>query len=166
MAKRKNAAPVRELASWDEVDRALREICECEIGIEKLESDMNMKINDAKAEAEKLGKPLKTAIGILTEQIQSFVEGSRAEMEGKSKFLNFGTVGFRQSTSISYSTKKTEKIIEALKQFGMLNCITVKETINKEALKLYPERDIVKVGAAKKVEDRFYCETDHEKLKG
>lgn len=163
---RKTKPSVPELKSWDDVNRALREIGECEIGIEKLEAEMNMKINDAKVEAEKLGKPLKTAMALLEEQMQAFVEENRADMVGKSRDMNFGTVGFRQSTKITYNTRKTEEILEKLEELGMLNCILVKKSINKDALKLYPDRDIAKVGAKRKVEDSFYCEANLEKLRG
>lgn len=166
MGKKTKSAPVNELASWDEVDKALREIAECEIGIETLEADMNRKINDAKVEAEKLGKPLQTAIEVLEKQIQAFVEDNSSDLTGKSKYLNFGSVGFRKVTRISYSTKKTDEILESLKKHGMINCILVKESINKEALKLYSDKEITKVGAKRVVEERFYCEADREKLKG
>jgi phage host-nuclease inhibitor protein Gam len=164
MARRTKQA-VPELQSWDDVNRALREIGECEIGIEELEAKMNIKINDAKLEAEKLGTPLKNAIAVRVEQIEAFVGENRDALIGKSKDLNFGTVGYRQSTSITYSTRKTEQVLEKLEEFGMLNCILVKRSVNKEALKLYPDKDIAKVGARRKIEDKFYCEADLAKLR-
>ena len=163
---RKVKADVPELKSWDDVNKALKEIGECEIGIETLEADMNREINDAKAKAEKLGNPLKTAISVLEAQIKAFVEENKDDMEGRSKEMNFGTVGFRKSTRISYSTKKTDEILEKLKKYNMLNCINVKESINKEALILYPVKEINKVGAKKIEEDNFYYEADRERIKG
>ncbi len=165
MAKRVKTS-VDELKSWDEVDRALREIGECEIGIETIEAEMNMAINDAKIKAEKLGKPLKTAITVLEAQIKAFVEESKSSMESKSRDMNFGIVGFRQSTSISYSASKTAEILEDLKKYGMTDCILIKESINKDVLKLRTDKELNKVGVKRKVVDNFYYETDREKIKG
>ena len=63
-------------------------------------------------------------------------------------------------------TKKIEKIIANLKKFGMENCIKISETVNKDVLSTYSDKDIAKVGATKKVEDKFWCEADLEKIRG
>jgi phage host-nuclease inhibitor protein Gam len=157
---------VEELSTWDEVDQALRKIGECEIGIETFEADMNREINDAKAKAEKLVKPLQTAMTVLEAQVRSFVTERKKELDGKSRALTFGTVGFRQATSITYSTKKTEEILERLKKLGMTNCIAVKESISKAALALYPDKELNKAGVTRKVEDQFFCDADREKIRG
>lgn len=78
----------------------------------------------------------------------------------------FGKVGFRLNSSVSVPTKKLYKIIENLRKFGMENCIKVTETVNKDILGTYSNADIAKVGAVKKVEDKFWCEADKEKIRG
>lgn len=165
MAKRVKTS-VEELKSWDEVDRALREIGECEIAIETLEADMNREINDAKSKAEKVAKPLKTAITVLEAQVKAFVEDNKSSLEGKSRDMNFGTVGFRQATSITYSASKTAEILEALKKHGMTDCIIAKESVNKDALKLHTDKEIERVGAKRKTADSFYYDTDRERIRG
>jgi hypothetical protein len=47
----------------------------------------------------------------------------------------------------------------------MEDCITVKETVNKEVLNKYTDKEIFSVGAARKTEDKFFMDTDHEKVK-
>ena len=162
MKKGKNI-PV--LQSWDEVDNCLREICECEIAISTITAEMNIAINDAKEKAKNLSDPLKKRADQLAVLIEAYVENARADMDGKTKVLNFGKVGFRQSSSISVPLRKQESIIKNLKEFGMVNCILTKETVNKEALEKYPDDDIAKVGASRKVEDRFFLEADREKIR-
>ena len=61
-----------ELNSWDDVNKSLKIIGECEIAISTIEAEMNLKINDAKTEADKLIKPLK-------EQIKTAKEKSEAK---------------------------------------------------------------------------------------
>ena len=161
----KTMAAEMELESWSEVDLSLRKIAECELALDTIEADMNMKVNDAKMEAKKLADPLKGVIEDHRKLIQDYVEGHRAELEGKSRQLMFGRVGFRQSNSVSVPAKKVSKIIENLRRFGMNNCIQITEKINKDVLASYDEADIVKVGATVKTADRFFCEPDKEKVR-
>ena len=165
MAKKaKSTEPA--LSSWEEVDRCLREIAECEIALGEVEAEMNIGINDLKEKAAKLGKPMQDNIKRLEARIKGFVEDNKADMEGKSRQLNFGKVGFRQSTSVTIPNKKIDAIIKNLKKFGMADCIITKESINKEILVRYPEKEIAKVGASRTVEDRFFLEADKERIKG
>ena len=161
----KNAMAEIELRSWAEVDQSLKKVAECELALDTIEAEMNMKVNDAKAEAKKLAEPLQEVIEDQKKLIQDYVDGHRAELEGKSRQLTFGRVGFRQATSISVPTKKVGKIIENLKKFGMGNCIKITETVNKDVLATYDDKDIVKVGASVKTVDRFFCEPDKEKVR-
>ncbi len=155
-----------ELKNWDDVNRALKLKGECELSIDTLEADMNLKINDIKQETERLSKPLKEKIKQLEYEIKDFTEENKSEIDGRTKVLMFGKVGFRLSSSVSVPTKKLSKIIENLRKFGMENCIKVTETVNKDILGTYSNADIAKVGAVKKVEDKFWCEADKEKIRG
>lgn len=154
-----------ELKSWDDVDMALRLKGECELGLDTIEADMNMRINDIKQESEKLAKPLKEKIKLLEGQIKEYAEENKTDIEGRTKNLTFGKVGFRLSSSVAVPTKKLSKIIDNLRKFGMENCIKITETVNKEILETYSDKDIAKVGAARKVEDKFWCEADKEKIR-
>lgn len=150
------------LESWDDVNLTMKEIGECQIEIDKIEADMNMKISDTKLEYEMKAQTFKDRIAKLEIDLKDFVESNKHELDGKSKVLNFGRTGFRQSTKIVL--RKVENIIKNLKAYGMKDCINVKETVNKDNLKKYPDEDIAKVGATKKVEDVFWYEVDKEKL--
>jgi phage host-nuclease inhibitor protein Gam len=151
------------LKNWDDVNLNMKEIGECQMEIDKIEAEMNAKISDIKLEAEMEAKHYKESIKKLELQIKDFVEMSKAELDGKSKVLNFGKTGFRKSTKIV--TRGVNKIIKNLKAFNMKDCIKIKESINKDVLKKYSDEDIAKVGAMKKVEDVFWYEVDREKLK-
>ncbi len=150
------------LESWDDVNLTMKEIGECQIEIDKIEADMNMKISDTKLEYEMKAQTFKDRIAKLEIDLKDFVESNKHELDGKSKVLNFGRTGFRQSTKIVL--RKVENIIKNLKAYGMKDCINVKETVNKDNLKKYSDEDIAKVGATKKVEDVFWYEVDKEKL--
>lgn len=151
------------LKSWDEVDLHFKEIGECEMAIERIEAEMNEKIQDVKLEAEMAAKPLKDRIEKLGREVKEFVELNRGEIRGKTKVLNFGRTGFRQSTKII--VRSVQAVINALKARRMDDCIIVKESVNKDRLREYPDEVIAAVGAGKKVEDVFWYEVDRERLK-
>lgn len=138
------------IKSWDDVNKALKLKGECELSLDTLEAEMNLKINDIKLETEKLSKPLKNKIKQLDESIKEFTEENKADIEGRTKVFMFGKVGFRLVNTVSVPTKKLGKIIENLKKFGMENCIKVTESVNKDILGTYSNADIAKVGATKK----------------
>ena len=150
------------LQSWEEVDAVLKEIAENEMEIEAITTDMNKEIHDIKQIAEEKSKKHQERIKVLSLYVQEFTERNRDEIKGKTKVLNHGSVGFRQSTKVVLS--KVEQIIEKLKKFKMTDCINVKETVNKDVLRKYPADDILKVGGSLKVEDVFWYETDREEL--
>jgi len=153
-----------ELKTWEEVDTALREIAECEISLNEVDGNMNIAINDAKEIAAKLAKPMQTRIKTLQVLVKAFVETNKADISGKTKVLNFGKVGFRQTSRVSVPTKQIDAIIENLRKHGMGDCIVTKETINKEVLEKYPDNEIIKVGASRKIDDKFWMETDKTKI--
>lgn len=154
-----------ELQSWTDADRSMKKLAECALALDTIEAEMNMKINDAKEEAKKLAAPLQIVIAEQERLLQDFTEGHRAELDGKSKQLTFGQVGFRQTTSVSVPSKKLEKVLENLKKFGMENCIKVTESVNKNVLATYAAKDIAKVWASVKTTDKFFCEPDKEKVR-
>ena len=156
------------LKNWEDVDMNLKEIGEYLLQIEQIEADMNQKISDLKLEAELQAKPLKDSIKVLERQIKDFAEVSREDLGNKkTKFVNFGKLGFRKSTKIKLprAANKVIEVIKRLKNYGMTDCvIQPPEKIDKDALKKYPEADILKVGATLDVEDVFWYEVDREKL--
>lgn len=46
----------------------------------------------------------------------------------------------------------------------MADCINVKETINKDTVKSYPENDILRIGGYLQRSDSFWYETDKDSL--
>lgn len=152
------------LKTWEDADLNLAEIAEIDMKLLAVEADMNLKIAEAKQAAFLQEETLKERKEKLAHEIKEFAENNRSEfIDMKTKILTFGKVGFRQSTSIVIS--KVNQVIEALKIKAMLDCITVKESVNKEVLRNYPDEVIAAVGARKKVEDVFWLEPDYEKLK-
>lgn len=155
------------LKSWEDVNEALREIALEEIVLSDIDGDMNKQIIGIKKVAEQECKPHKDRIDKLSKDIKEYVEEHRDDLgKKKTKTLNFGEVGFRQSTTISIPKAK-DKVAEILKRLrarGMKDCIVVKEDISKEALRQYGEDKVLAVGAGWKQKDVFWYEAAKEKL--
>ena len=157
MARKRMEDP--SLKSWDEVNAALKLIRDNEIELELIEADMGKKIADIKEQA----VPYRDDIKKLELQGKEVVTLNKAELKGKSREMDFGKVGFRMSTKLMLP-KKVEKVIKTLKKYGMGDCITVKESVNKDILKTYDEKTILSVGGTLKKEDTFWYETNREEL--
>ncbi|MCL6558448.1 MAG: host-nuclease inhibitor Gam family protein [Firmicutes bacterium] len=151
-----------KLKSWEDVSLNLKEIGECQLAIEGIEAALNEKISDLKLEAAVQAKPYQDSIKKLELEIKEFTEENKVDIKGKTKFMDFGKVGFRQSTKIII--KSIQAVLNGLKARRMDDCITVTETVNKERLREYPDEVIAAVGASKKTEDVFWYEVDKEKL--
>ncbi len=147
------------LQDWDAVDMALKAIAEANNELAVINGSMNMQINALKEASDSMAKPYKEEIKKQELLIKEFTQANRADMKGKSRRLTFGTVGFRASTKLSLP-KEIKKVITLLKKSGMEDCITVKEGVNKDILKTYDEKDILKVGGKLSREDTFYYETE------
>lgn len=163
MAKSKSIEP--SIGSWEEADQLLKDTAEYEIVLNEIEAEMNIQINEIKEKAAKMAAPILKNIKNHYIRLQQFTEENRQDLSGKSKQLNFGKVGFRKVTAVSIPKNKSELLIKNLKKFNMTDCIITKESINKEILIRYPDKDIAKIGASLKTSDKFYLETDKEKLK-
>ncbi|MEG2344175.1 MAG: host-nuclease inhibitor Gam family protein [Acidaminococcaceae bacterium] len=153
---------IDNLNSWDEVDANLKLIGEIDNKVRKIEAEMNDKIAEIKAKADAKIKYLVVEKERMELEIKDYAETNRADLSGKTKIMTFGQLGFRQSTSII--VKKVQAVIAELKVRKLLDCITVKESVNKDNLRKQPEEVIVSLGCTKKVEDVFWYEPDYEKL--
>lgn len=164
MARKKVPTEPR-LKSWDEVDAAMKEIMECEGCIDEITVALNRAVAVAKEEADKKARPAYERLKQLEYDVKEFTISRREEMEGKTKQLNFGRTGFRASTKLVVPPSQSADVIVALKRYGMNDCVTIKESVNKEALKRYPSDDILKTGAYLKSTDEFWYEIEKQDLK-
>lgn len=145
------------LKNWEQVDEALKTIAEAGNELEMLHSAMNLQVDALKKQFDEAARPYHEKIKQNELLVKEFASASRMGMDGKSKKLTFGIVGFRMSTKLGLP-KDVAKVIANLRKYGMEKCITTKESVNKDILKTYEEKDILKVGGKLQKEDTFYYE--------
>lgn len=163
--KRIEEAPA--ITTWEQANDALREIAQEQIEISDIEGAMQTQIIGIKKIAEQESKPHNDRIAKLEHDLKDFTETHRSDLgKAKTKVLNFGEIGYRLSTSVSLPTakEKVEEIIRRLKARRMDECIIVKESISKDALKKYGEDTVNAVGATWKQKDVWGYDVYADKL--
>lgn len=161
MARKRVTEP--QLKNWEEVDACLKVMGDAENRISVITAEMNAAIAEAKKAAEEKAAQYKEMIKQNEGKIKEFTTVRKEELKGKSRQLTFGTVGFRQSTKLLLP-QDTGEVILKLRENGMVDCINVKETINKDTVKSYPEEDILRIGGYLQRADSFWYETDKDTL--
>lgn len=161
MARKRVTEP--QLTSWEQVDECLKVMSDAENQISVIMAQMNTAIAQIKSDAEEKAVQFKETIKQNEGKIKEFTTIRKEDLNGKSKQLTFGTVGFRQSTKLLLPSDTAEVIVK-LRENGMADCVSVKETINKDTVKSYPEEDILRIGGYLQRTDTFWYETDKDRL--
>ena len=161
MARRKvTAAPV--LADWAAVDGALRDIRECEHALTELGVDRDRRIDGVKEEYSKMALPLQNRIKKLEADVKAYADAHRAELTGKSRTLNFGTVGYRISSRLILPASKAAEAIATLKALGRKEFVKTTETLDRAALLRQPVELLNQIGAYIQQRDEFYYDVSGE----
>ena len=151
------------LQNWDDVDKALKELGELNIKKTRLEGYQTLKINEIKAETEKMAGTLQTKIKKIEKNIERFTNARKDEfVDKRTKKLNFGEISYRLVKSFKINNEKNAII--SLKTMNLDFCIDKKEKINKESLKECDTDLLEKAGISFKVEDKLKIEPNFEKL--
>ena len=161
MARRKvTAAPV--LTDWAAVDSALRDIRECQHALTELGVDRDRRIDAVKDEYSKMALPLQNRIKKLEGDVKAYADAHRAEMTGKSRTLNFGTVGYRISSKLVLPAAKAAEAIAALKALGRKEFVKTTETLDRAALSRQPAEFLEQIGTYIRQSDEFYYDVSGE----
>lgn len=161
MARRKvTAAPV--LPDWAAVDGALRDIRECEHALTELGVDRDRRIDSVKEEYSKMALPLQNRIKKLEGDVKAYADAHRAELTGKSRKLNFGTVGYRISSRLILPASKAAEAIATLKALGRKEFIKTTETLDRASLLRQPVELLNQIGAYIQQRDEFYYDVSGE----
>lgn len=168
MAARTRKTEFCTLNNLDDVNEALRSMGDYDRRIEAVNADMQRRINEVRAEAEAMARPLIEARAGLETQVGLYAKGRYAEFKKvRTKVLTFGEFGFRQSTSAKCpsSPDSVAEVIEKLRERGMTDCIKqVPDTINRAVLRTYDADAVAAVGCELVVKDAFFCEPLRDEL--
>jgi phage host-nuclease inhibitor protein Gam len=126
----------------DQVVEAIAEIGRRQRERDRIQADMNDELARIKERYEEEGKPHADAIRALSDGVHLYCEAHRDELTqgGKTKTANLssGEIRWRMRPP-SVVLKGIDKIIEALRAFGLARFIRTKEEIDKTAILAEPE---------------------------
>jgi len=152
------------LADWNEVDQKLRRIGEIDIALGAIEGTMTLRINGIKEEYEEEVETRKAERQLLEESVTAFAEDHKEEFAKiRSKDLTFGYVAYRVVRSIYIRSK--EATVAALHALKLDQYVRTIEEPDKEAMTDLDDKVLAKVGAKRKVEDKFRIEPNIERIK-
>lgn len=127
-----------KLANMTDVNYALKIIGEKKGFISKKEADMNFKLNQIKEKFEAEVETEQKEIDTLTSDVQAFCVNNKELFEKvRSKVLNFGTVGFRNTPpKVTLLNKKynMKTVLELVNKIFTGNYVRVKEELDKDAI--------------------------------
>ena len=157
--KPKNVIPVRSLP---DVDDHLFKIAQMRTHLKRIDADAEEEINNIRERAAKVAEPLKDEIEKLEAGIFAFSEMEKNTLftKAKSVELNFGFIGYRQSTKISIKASTVDK----LREMGLQDAILIKESANKDIMATYPDEILKQADAKRIVEDNFWYEVKEEEI--
>ncbi len=143
-----------QFENWNDVDHALKRIGELDRHLGWIEATSNEKIDAIKAASKEDAAPLAAEKQGLEAAMKEYCEANRGEFaKVKTRDLIFGSVGFRLSTKVVI--KRVADTLQALKDFGLTQCIRFKEEADKEAMKALDSETLASVGATLKTENAF-----------
>ncbi|MGJ0149700.1 host-nuclease inhibitor Gam family protein [Campylobacter lari] len=156
-----------EIKSFEDVNLALKKIAELSVKIEKINGDVTLACNEIKeARAGKI-KVLNDELKYMEQCISTFCENNKHEFaEKRSKEFTFGKIGYRISESVPLPRvkEKLEALVKAFKSYGLNDCISYKEELNKDAIVGLEDSTLVKLGLKRVVKDNFRIEPRIESL--
>lgn len=159
MARKALSTPA--LNSYEQADDALRRIGELDRQIELSTAATDEAIDQVKQGHKAYCEPLLTQKADLERQLKEFAESRRADFAStRTRELMFGEIGFRRSSAVVI--KKIGDTLTALKGLGLMQCVRVKEEIDKEAMRTLSDETLANVGAALVTKDAFGYEIKRE----
>ena len=133
-------------ASRAEADEAIRIIGDYQRQRSDLQTAMNTRLAEIKADFEQRAQPIAESMRMLSHGVQTWAEANRGELlkaGGKTVKLGNGELRWRTRPP-SVTVRAAGLVIEALKRLGLDRFIRTKEEIDKEAILADPEavRDV------------------------
>lgn len=159
---RKRISGTMQIKSLDDANQALAEIGRLTMRLEAIDGKAAEKIGKIKEEAAKSGEEFRERIKELESALALYSEYNKGDLfkDKKSISLSYGTIGFRLSTKISIK----RSTLELLKKLFGGKGVRIKEEVDKEELKDWPDTDLAQVDAAKITQDTFFYEVNREEV--
>lgn len=162
--KPENLIHVRDLT---QANAALGEIAQLKRNIEIIETDMNDSIDRIKRAADAFAAPRRARLEALANGLSAFAEFNKNSLFAKKRGveLSFGTLGFRRSSEIKPKGRGTwAQVLNKIKELGASEAIRIREDVNRDTLRAWPEERLEILGVTRVDKDLFWYELKTETL--
>jgi len=149
------------IGNWEEADDLIREMGDFQLKINAAQAKAKDDIDETKAELAAELKPINSELEHYRKSLEAFATSRRAELKKqKSLKLNYGTIGWRQSTSIRIKKTTLELIKKIFSRAKAARFIHTKETVDKGALAKLTDQQLGKLAARREGMDVFFVELE------
>ena len=155
------------IASREQAAEALAQLCEIRRETAAAAAAMNEAIDNAKAAAAARAEPLNRRRRELESALAAYAQLNKPELFPMKKSLEepHGIFGFRKSTKIRTMPKSTmAMVLDRIKSWGVGEAVRIKESVDKEAMREWPDDRLAAVGMRRVIKDEFFIELKEEEL--
>ena len=148
-------------------ESALQELAELTRAHRAVTDNLSAAVDGLKEKAKAEAAPLEARKKEISDALAVFLKMNRDTLlkDRKSLELTFGFIGFRASTSICQMRGITaEMSLDRLKNGGFGEGVRIKEELDKDALRGWPEDRLALVGLMRVQKDQFFAELKEETL--
>lgn len=169
--KRKPSKPTLHIRDLPEADRILSEMAQLQRSLEAIEADMNASIDKIKQSAAAFAAPRRERLASLANGLSAFAEINKENLFDKRRGveLSFGTLGFRRSSELKPQGRGTwGEVLNKIKELGVTEALRIREEVNRETLRAWPDDRLQGVGVQRVEKDLFWYEikTEHFQTEG
>lgn len=167
MARTKPKAEV--IADAKQAEAAMLELAQLGRQINAVEIDATGNIDLIKANAAAEMEPLKARQKDIGKSLCLYATLNKDKLfkDRKSQKTPYGVFGWRKATKIKpIPEMNLAQVLERLQELDIKEAITVKESVNKEAMRGWPDSKLKTVGMRRVTGDEFFIEPVEEELGG
>lgn len=155
------------ISTLAEADAALAKLAELRRELALVESGLNENIDALKQRASLESVPLIEQVLALEVGLSNYGTYYKAELfhDRRSRELDHGVIGWRQSTELAPQPKWTwSMVLGRLRDLAMHDGIRLKEEVNREVLREWPDERLNLVGVRRVQKDTFFLELKQEEV--
>lgn len=167
MKRVKPVPQIPAISTLEDADAILAEIAASRRAIDLAELSFKESVADLKARCAQECEPHRQRITEREQILVQFAQTRREELfrTRKSLALDFGTIGFRSSTSVKPLNRKYtwERILTLIQDRG-LDAVRIKQEVDKDKLRALPADMLAEVGCKLAQSDDFFYELNEAEL--
>lgn len=159
-----NAVMVKDVKGAEAV---MLELAQLGRDAERIRLDAEENIDLINENASKEMEPIRARKKELEAALCTYATLNKCELFSKRKSVEtpYGPYGFRKSTKLLTLPKlKLSDVLERLQELDITEAIKVKRSVDKEAMREWPDSKLETVGMRRTSKDEFYIETSESSL--